>query len=291
MLTSPRASALPRTDTRNGNGSRRSPKIGVLMLHGLGGSPAELYPLASELTARGYRVSSPRLDGLSGGTDHDDRTQWSDWLRLAEAEYDLLEKQCDEVHVCGFCGGALLAALLANSGRRSFGDMVLISPTFTADGWSVPYSLQLYKLVTMRWLARLFKFKDRPPFGLKDERMRVVVRRMLERTHKPEERFFEISGVKMMEFNRLARVARKALNKIRSRTLIVHARLDDVSSLGNAELIARKIGARAEILVLDDCYHEVLLDAQRVFAIQSIVNFFAATAMHQTVRERDLEFA
>ena len=291
MLNSSRASAVPRSDTRNGRGFRSSPKIGVLMLHGLGGSPAELYPLASELTARGYRVSSPRLEGLSGGTDHEDRTVWSDWLRLAEAEYDLLEKQCDEVHVCGFCGGALLASVLAISGRRSFGDLVLISPTFTADGWSVPYSLQLYKLVTGRWLARLFKFKDRPPYGLKDERMRVVVRRMLERTHKPEERFFEISGVKMMEFNRLARVARKALNQIRARTLIVHARQDDVSSLGNAELVARRIGARAEIVVLDDCYHEVLLDAQRADAIRSIVSFFAADAIRQKARHLDFEFA
>jgi esterase/lipase len=44
---------------------------GVLLLHSLVGSPAELYALVSELQAAGYRVSSPTLDGMAIGTDID----------------------------------------------------------------------------------------------------------------------------------------------------------------------------------------------------------------------------
>jgi esterase/lipase len=75
---------------------------GVLLLHGLSGSPAELYPLASELRAAGYRVSSPTLDDMAVGTDMDSQQSWRDWLCVAEKQYEELAKVCDTVHVCGF---------------------------------------------------------------------------------------------------------------------------------------------------------------------------------------------
>lgn len=276
MLTSPRARTLPRSDTRNGSGFRNSPKTGVLMLHGLGGSPAELYPLVIELKQQGYVVEAPLVPGLGMGTDMGADLTWQDWERAALEQFDGLAKRCDVVHVCGFCGGALLAGLIAARRHSALGDLILISPTFHGNGWAVPRSLQLFRLVTHRWLARLFTFHEREPFGLKDERIRAVVIRMLNSTHRPEERIFEISGIKMMEFNKLARAAAKRLRDVTARTLIVHPREDDVSSLANAEKAARGIAGRVEIRVLPDCYHVVLLDRSRAIAVQMISSFLAA---------------
>ena len=165
---------------------RRAPaRVGALLLHGLGGNPAELHPLALQMKSLGYQVHTPVIEGLAGGTDPDASLSWRDWLEQAETQFDQLARSCDTVHVCGFCGGALLGLLLSARNRETAGDLVVVSPTFTGDGWAVPRSLQLFKLVTQRWFARYFTFHDRAPHGLKDERIRMVVRRMLEREFGP----------------------------------------------------------------------------------------------------------
>lgn len=243
-------------------------------MHGLGGSPAELQPLTVELRAAGYAVSAPLIHGPGGGTDLDSETRWTDWVDTAKEHFDELAKTCDTVHVCGFCGGALLAPLVAIARREKAGDLILISPTFNPDGWAVPRTFQLFKLVKHRWFARLFTFNDREPYGIKDERVRTIVRQTLERSHGPEERFFEVSGIKMMEFNRLARAAAKSLVEVEARrTLVLHAREDDVSSLANAERVARKVPGRVEVRVIPDSFHEIILDKNRGMAIQSVLSF------------------
>lgn len=275
MLTSPLASNVARSNSRTGRSSRHAPKVGVLMLHGLGGSPAELYPLTAELKQQGYVVQTPLVPGLGMGTDLGSHLTWQDWDEAAQQQFDELARLCDVVHVCGFCGGALLACLIAARQQSALGDLILISPTFRGDGWAVPRSLQLFRVVTMRWLARLFTFHEREPFGLKDERIRAVVIRMLNSTHRPEERIFDISGIKMMEFNKLASATAKRLRDVTARTLIVHPREDDVSSLANAEKVARGIAGRVELRVLPDCYHVVLLDRSRAIAVSAITAFLA----------------
>lgn len=251
---------------------RRAPaRVGALLLHGLGGNPAELHPLALQMKSLGYQVHTPVIEGLAGGTDPDASLSWREWLEQAETQFDQLARSCDTVHVCGFCGGALLGLLLSARNRETAGDLVVVSPTFTGDGWAVPRSLQLFKLVTQRWFARYFTFHDRAPYGLKDERIRMVVRRMLEREFGP--RMNEISGVKMLEFNRLARVASRELGDVTRKTLIVHAREDDISSLRNAERIARYVRGTTELTIVPDSYHEVLLDRNREVALAAIARF------------------
>ena len=272
----PSSSASGQQTSFAGPGAGPGARTGVLLLHGLGGSPAELYPLTCELRSAGYEVSAPTIDGLACGTDMESTFSWQDWLANAEAHYDALAEKCGTIHVCGFCGGALLASLLSVARQKSFGELVMISPTFNGDGWAVPLRFMAYKLVTQRWLARLFTFHEREPFGLKDERIRGVVLRMLERTHKPEEHIFDISGVKMMEFNRLARNVKKMLSEVTARTLVVHAREDDVSSLGNAERVVRKINGPTEMQVVADCYHVILLDRHRTVAINAVLRFLSA---------------
>lgn len=257
---------------RAGSGGQKTQQ-GILLMHGLGGSPAELQPLHVELRAAGYKVSSPVLEGLGGGTDLECRTTWQDWVDTALSHYDALAESCDTIHVAGFCSGALLAPLVAQARAETMGNLVLIAPTFVADGWAVPRSFRLFGLVTQRWFARLFTFHDREPYGIKDARIRTIVRQTLERSHAPDEHFFEVNGVKMMEFNRLARAADSSLPQIRASTLVVHAREDDISSLSNAERIARKIGGRVEMRVIPDCFHEIILDRNRSLAIQSILAF------------------
>ncbi len=171
--------------------------------------------------------------------------------------------------------------------KEKFGEPVLISPTFKGDGWAVAWAFGLFRLVHARWFARFLELNEHQPFGLKDERIRAVVLRMLERTYRPEERIFEISSVKLLEFRRLAGKAAKAHYDVSCRTMNIHAHEDDVSSLANAELVARRVNGPTQMLVIPDSYDVVVLDRKREAAIRSIVSFLtsdheqAAAVAHQ----------
>lgn len=86
--------------------------VACLLLHGFGGSPAELRPLGTYLADRGMTVRAPLLPGH--GTDPEDlaRVRWPDWVGAAEAELQTLQQRYGGVHVTGFSMGGLLALYL-----------------------------------------------------------------------------------------------------------------------------------------------------------------------------------
>jgi carboxylesterase len=53
-------------------------------------------------------------------------------------------------------------------------------------------------------------------------------------------------------------------------------REDDVSSLANAELMARRVNGPTQMLVIPDSYRVVLLDRKREATIRSIVSFLTS---------------
>ncbi len=91
----------------------QSGKTGVLLLHGLTATPAEVIPLGRVLHAAGYTVMGPLLPG-HGTTPADlNRVHWRDWVATAEGAYRQLTDMCDRVVVGGESTGAVLALWLA----------------------------------------------------------------------------------------------------------------------------------------------------------------------------------
>jgi carboxylesterase len=86
---------------------------GVLLLHGLFGSPAELRPLGEYLHARGYTVLAPLLAGHGGPTEAVARADWQALLASAAAAHRTLAARCDRVVLGGLSMGAALAFCLA----------------------------------------------------------------------------------------------------------------------------------------------------------------------------------
>ncbi len=86
---------------------------GVLLLHPLASSPAELRSLALQLHGSGLTALCPRLPGH--GTNPNDlaATRWEDWLAGAAEGLDALWEACSRVVAVGAGTGALLALLLA----------------------------------------------------------------------------------------------------------------------------------------------------------------------------------
>ncbi len=98
---------------------------GVLVLHGLTGSPWEVRPLGERFAADGYTVAMPLLAGHGVSVQELGRSRWRDWLSSARQGLTWLEGRCDRVHLVGLSMGGALALLLA--GQRSSAELASLS--------------------------------------------------------------------------------------------------------------------------------------------------------------------
>lgn len=86
---------------------------GALLLHGFTGSPFELKGLAEHLAAGGITVSAALLAGHGTSPADLARTSWPQWLASAAAALRELRAAQQQVFICGFSLGALVALNLA----------------------------------------------------------------------------------------------------------------------------------------------------------------------------------
>jgi carboxylesterase len=92
---------------------REAGTIGVLLVHGLTATAAEVRPLAVSLHAQGYSVAAPLLPGHYTHPDDQNRVKWQDWTRSVEHAYSELKSLCKKVVVGGESAGGLLTLYLA----------------------------------------------------------------------------------------------------------------------------------------------------------------------------------
>jgi len=109
----------------------RGGPVGCLVLHGFGGSPAEVRPLVDGLAARQFTVCAPVLPGHGPGAADLGSTRFRHWIRGAEAALDQLRAGCAEVHLVGFSMGGLIALHLA--ARHPVGSVCTLAAPILAD--------------------------------------------------------------------------------------------------------------------------------------------------------------
>ena len=137
---------------------------GVLLLHGLTGSPWELRPLAEHLVAVGHSVAMPLLAGHGVSLEALARSRWQDWLASARAAMNWLEPQVERIHIVGLSMGGLLALLLAGQrSRREIASLTLLAP---ALGLPLGVSTGLRLAVRLGWPRTLSKGPASLPNGL-----------------------------------------------------------------------------------------------------------------------------
>src|SRR5262249_30771143 len=100
-------------------GDEKLSTLGVLALHGFGGSPSELGFLLDRLGDAGYACSAPLLPGhRTSPRDLQSRT-FAEWLEAARESLRQLYASHERVAVVGFSMGSLLALSLgAEAGER-----------------------------------------------------------------------------------------------------------------------------------------------------------------------------
>lgn len=253
-------------------------KTGVLLLHGLGGTPVELRFVALTLARAGITVSCPQLAGHSGEPGVLKASSWRDWYASAETALDQLRCHCDTVVAGGLSAGAVLALMLAAERKADVSGGLLFAPTLWLDGWGVPWYARLFSLVQQKSLANFFDFTEREPFGVKDPRMRALVTQAIESGDSSQAGMLSVPGGAMFELRGLVNAVRQRVDQIDQSMLIVHPREDDRASLKNSLWLQRNLRGMVDMVVLNDSYHVVTVDRQRHVVAERSATFVQGIA-------------
>ncbi|MET0313926.1 MAG: alpha/beta fold hydrolase [Hansschlegelia sp.] len=253
-------------------------RVGVLLIHGLGGTPVEMKSLGRQLFDAGATVYCCQLAGHCGTEDDLRATDRRDWLDSARAALAVLNARCDKVVVGGLSLGACLAAMLAAEEPARVDGVIMLAPTLKYDGWSIPWYSFLLKLLIDTPFGRRWRFVEQEPYGVKDERTRLLIIRALKSDDSSTAGLLGTPSQALREMWRVVDELRSEAARVKQPTLIVHAREDDVASLGNAFWLQKHLGGLVETLVLDDSYHLVTVDRQRKLVATRAARFMQEIA-------------
>ncbi len=257
-------------------------RTGVLLIHGLGGTPVEMKTVAKRLNNAGYTVLCCQLTGHCGTERELAATYWQDWYASVAAALAQLEERCDTIVVGGLSMGGLLAAKLAAAEPSRVDGVVILAPTLWYDGWAMPWYAVLLKLlrpyIGILPFLKHWSFAEREPFGIKDERVRKIILQAMTSGDSTLAGVFATPAHALRELWRLTDALKPELSKVGQPALVIQAREDDIASIRNAQYLQQHLGGLVETLILDDSYHLVTVDQQRHIVNDRVVSFVGAVA-------------
>ncbi len=116
-------------------------EAGVLVLHGLTGTPDSVRDLGKAFAGAGFTVRLPLLPGHGTTIEDLEVTEWADWVAAAEASYRDLADRCRRVVVAGLSMGGSLACWLA-AHHRAIAGLVVVNPFVDPPAESFRHSLR-----------------------------------------------------------------------------------------------------------------------------------------------------
>jgi carboxylesterase len=183
--------------------------------------------------------------------------------------------------VAGLSMGALLALLLAEEFPERISGATCLSPTLFYDGWNIPWSHCLLPLAYYTPIRYFAYFKEEPPYGIKNERIRNKVHEYYKNAS-----FADVSGVAqygypyfpvtlLCELRLLIRELMKKMSRIRTPLQMIQASEDDMTSIKNSQYIYDHVASvQKEIVLLHDSYHVITADQERRTVAQKMDGFF-----------------
>jgi carboxylesterase len=237
----------------------------LVLFHGLASSPREFGFLTHPLRRHGVRLVAPEVSGYSAGLQVDG-ARWQDWADAAGRCLDQLEAESPEPFVLGgLCTGAMLAlAAAAARPRPALRGLALLSPLFSYDGWALPWWYALRPVAYATGLTRLFSMREREPYGLRNERMRALIRQQMAAGETSLVGPAAVPLRVVRESERLSAHVRTLLPGIAHPVQVQHARDDEICRLASVRQALRRVPTGLLSLhVLDNSYHMITADNDR----------------------------
>jgi carboxylesterase len=243
----------------------------IVLFHGLCATPLELAYLASHLRQCGFEVETPSIDGYSYGSPV---VAWNEWVAQATSLVRALQQERPGgVSVGGLSMGATLALAVAEE-LDDLAGVVALSVTLRYDGWAVPWYRFLLPLCYRIGVGKSYVYKEREPFGLKNEQLRAHVKKSLAANKVSEIGGEGFSMEHLVQADYLCRHVKNNLSMVDSDLLAIHAVDDEVASPRNADIVMENVcSENKEAVFLGNSYHIITVDNERE-TVCSEVEFF-----------------
>lgn len=257
----------------------------VILVHGLTGTPYEMWYLAKFLNKKGYTVICPRLANHGEPIEILKNTTWQEcYQSVKEAFLEITSlKNSGLIFAGGLSVGALLILLLADEFPDKIAAASCLSPTLFYDGWNMPWSRHLLPLVYYTPIKKFLYFKEEAPYGIKNEAIRKRVHECYSSACLEDTKSVDLYGypyfplVLLYQHNLLVRYFIKKLSHINLPVQLVQAKDDDMTSVKNSQFIYERIKSETkELILLENSYHVITADQEREKVAQEMERFFTS---------------
>ncbi|MBI2092763.1 MAG: alpha/beta fold hydrolase [Deltaproteobacteria bacterium] len=237
---------------------------GVILIHGLTGTPATMAPLAEAFGKAGYKVITPILAGHGETPKKLSAIKWNEWYDDVCKAYDALTTDAGEIYCAGISLGSLLALKLALDKRRPLKKIAALSTPLKLSPLLEKMILPLTHIPPLRFFLKYSK-KDWKE-GVLDE----IGREIYKNASYPK---MPVKSV--WELQKLQKDLLKNLPQLKTPVLLIHSIKDKVALPLNVALF-RKISKLAppKVLWLENSHHVVTLDTEKELVAEYILNFF-----------------
>ena len=239
-------------------------EVAVLLIHGLTGTPTELRRVAQGLARDGTcTVYVPTLAGHCGDNDDLQATGWLDWYEGVRKTFAGIRQRHSQVFVGGLSMGAVMSMYVASEHPGQVAGLLMYSTTLRYDGWSInKLAFMTPLLMKIPFGVHLCSFEEKPPYGIKNQRLRAIVERQMKAGESSNAGLLTMEGITVRELHRMNAVVKKRMPSITTQALVVHSIEDDITSRWNADYVERHLGGPVTKVLLDNCYHMITVDLQ-----------------------------
>lgn len=239
-------------------------EVGVLLIHGLTGTPTELRRVAQGLAKDGTcTVYVPTLAGHCGDNSDLQATDWLDWYEGVRKTFAGIRQRHQQVFVGGLSMGAVMSMYLASEHPGQVAGLLMYSTTLRYDGWSInKLAFMTPLLMKIPFGVHLCSFEEKPPYGIKNQRLRAIVERQMKAGESSNAGLLTMEGITVRELHRMNAVVKKRMPSITTKALVLHSIEDDITSRWNADYVERHLGGPVTKVLLDNCYHMITVDLQ-----------------------------
>lgn len=133
FYTKPRFSDINAQETASADPSpfflqpKQANGLGILLIHGMLASPAELKSYGEYLAQQGYTVLGVRLKGHGSSPYALRNKTWEDWYGVVLHGFEILKLRCRQIFVTGFSTGGVLALKLASENHPEISGISALS--------------------------------------------------------------------------------------------------------------------------------------------------------------------
>ncbi len=210
-------------------------KAGVVLVHGLLASPAQVRAFGERLMAEGHPVMAVRLKG-HGTSAHDLRTQsLVEWKASVRRGYEIMSLLSNDVLAVGFATGASLSLLLAAERPTQLTFVAAVSAPIKFRAHNTRLAPLLHRINQLSaWVYMQNRIK---PFQAAEP-------------EQPDIDYRNMPANSLMELRKVADLLEHRLQDVRCPVMIIQGSHDPIVDPASARLIEEKLGPSTKACTL-----------------------------------------